>query len=296
VATKYAQLSIDITTELLDSRGVVDVTVRVKRFIAKAFGTRRRRRFAATWMPEGLLDVEGGAERSESLRVFLSPENVSVGDRILLVAKVDGASAPAVEQAHREAESDRPDEGWATLYDGAALFVLHVLDRADPLTRDRLSSLHSPRDTAEVVDPEERHRWAKLRDDILAVLVEQEIRGPASIQALSGHLAREGFDLELLNEAEEPVPAVAVLSEVLDARKAPSRRVRGRTGQELYLLQSALLREYEPFADAHSLLRLLEQSRETFGSTTTAPDSHAVSQVLEEVARGARPPIPGLPR
>jgi hypothetical protein len=295
VAKKYAQLSIDVTTALLGAGGVVDVTARVKRFVKKAFGSGRRRHFVALWMPGDVLDAEGGTNRTADLRVFLSPENVSVGDRIVLVATVDGVPEPAADQVHREAEDEEADKGWATLYDGAALFVLHVLDRADPLTRDRLSGLDPPRDTAEVVDPEERYQWSKLRDEIVTVLVEQEIRGPASIQALSEHLAGEGLDLELLNDAEEPVSAVDVLSDVLDARKAPRGRGRGRVAEGPFPPQTLPFRAYDPSADAQSLLRLLERAGETFGSATTAPDADAVSRTLREIASGAQP-TRGLPR
>ncbi len=142
VAKKYAQLSIDVTTALVDAGGVVDVTARVRRFVTRAFRVRRRRHFVASWMPGGVLDaVGGGSGRTADLRVFLSRENVSIGDRIVLIATVEEALAQAAEPAHREAKGEEADEGWATLYDGAALFVLHVLDRADPLTRDRLSGL-----------------------------------------------------------------------------------------------------------------------------------------------------------
>lgn len=296
VAKKYAQLSIDVTTALLDAGGVVDVTARVKRFVTKAFRVRRRRRFVAPWMPGGVLDAAGGTGQTADLRIFLSPENVRVGDRIVLVATVDGALAPRATQVHGEVKDVGADEGWATLYDGAALFVLHVLDRADPLTRDRLSGLHPPRDTAEVADPEERHQWSKLRDETVIVLVEQEIRGPASLQALRGHLAGEDLDLELLNDADEPVSAVDVLSDVLDARKAPRGRGRGRAAQGPFTPQTVLFPVYDPSADAQALLRLLERARETFGPATTSPDAEGVSRTLREIARGARPPARGQPR
>ena len=156
--------------------------------------------------------------------------------------------------------------------------------------------LDPPRDTAEVVDPEERHQWSKLRDEIIVVLVEQEIRGPASIQALSGHLASEDLDLEILNDAEEPVSSVDVLSDVLTARRMPRSRGREGASQGHFTPPMGQFPLYEPFTDAHLLLRLLERVHEMFGPATTSPDAEAVARTLREIARGARPPGQGSSR
>lgn len=70
---RYTQLSIDVTTALLEAGGALDVTARVKRFVAKAFRVRRRRHFVAPWMPDGVLDAEGGNERTIDLRIRVPP-------------------------------------------------------------------------------------------------------------------------------------------------------------------------------------------------------------------------------
>lgn len=268
---KQTQLSIDVTEQFLKD-GAVYINARVRRFVEKAFPRPTTRRFLAPWAFDGVFLVEGDAAPDDgiALRLDLGASPVWQGDRIVLVASVE------------ELSHDDPPAGHATLFDGTALFALHLLERVDPLTNERIASIPIPSDSAEVTEAHDREAWQTLRNEILTVLVEQEVRGPASIHALQKYMQRQNVELALLNDEEEPVPAGAFLGEVRSARTRTARR-RTNAISEPRAPGKRDRPDYVPRVDARELLRLLDLVEDTFGELGDDLRSDKVAELLEAV-------------
>lgn len=279
---KFARLSIDLTEDVLAS-GIVRLTARTRRFVERTFRLRTERHFAAQWMPREVLAVRKvPVAQGTSLTLRIPRGLAHVGDRVVLVAAVD-----PTEVVDALAGTDAV-EGEAILLDGAALFVLHVFQKADPMTLARLGPLLLPNESAEVTTERDGKVWTTLRDQILTALVETEVRGLPSLQSLTGHLAERGIRLAFQTEDEEEVDCESLLRDLVEARKVQRRRRVPREHDEQRPPDIPRLLEgvaYEPRTASRPLLRLLEAAREAFGALAEHSEPEHAERLLRDVAR-----------
>lgn len=291
---RTSQLKIDVTPALLAS-GYVDSSARVRNFLERAFAHGISRTFDAPWARGGVLNATGVRPeegRPAALHLELETGSVSLGDQIVLIAWLDD------------------DAGRAELHDGNAVFVLHVFERADPVTRDRLSGMRLPAFRAEIAATDERAAWRGMRDEVLDLLVAQEAAGPASLEALRGYLIAHGHtlavDVDGHDGARSLVDASELLSAWMDARRsrfgrprrqpddAANERTRPPVADELTVEEPS-----GPIYDhssAEPLLTVLDRARDVFGELGPR-ESDFVADLLEGIREAAaEPPLLREPR
>lgn len=247
---RYARLTVDLDAELARTR-IVPPTGFVPRFVERAFATVSSREFA---VPETDAFVVLRPRNDNSIEIQFTEGLVFAGDRLRFWAYLE-----AGRQTRRRQLRDIVE-----ISDGAAALIEHIVARADPFVLQRILEI-APATAVAVSAPQHdrspvsRKRWQSLLRDVLSIMVDADIRGPAALVGAQSFLMT--LQTSLAFEAHERESLVS-FGEILP----PRDRERQRRGLE----------------------RVLSGTLHTFGSDVAPPDPNPVIRVVEGRARPER--------
>ncbi|MDP3214742.1 MAG: hypothetical protein Q8S73_11600 [Deltaproteobacteria bacterium] len=184
-----SQVTIEVDADLIETGEQHDYTKRVSNFFERTGIARRT--FELTWQRDAALPV---SFQREVLSIpGLQSLGARQGDRLVL-----------------EASTSSGTRSRASLLDGSAVFLEHLLARADPASLARLAAI-IPTTLSKKIDAQGRvPSYAEARNLALYFLLEQWVGGPASAERFNRMLQRRGSNLVFLTNSESVAPYASV--------------------------------------------------------------------------------------
>lgn len=168
------RLTISVDEDLLNGELSRPIRAREERFLAELD---QRLPFRVTWM----------APRDLRIQLRISPNGIGIQELPSLGVR----RGDLIVLRYRES----PQSYQADLLDGSAVFLNHVLSRADIRTLSLLTPMMPTEIVERVSNIETRFDYERLRDQALELLLEQVLRGPASARRFAAELNRWGMTL-----------------------------------------------------------------------------------------------------